>query len=216
MRISELSDATGVAVHTITYYLRVGLLPPGELTSRTRAEYGPDHVSRVRLIRALVQGAGVSIDGVRQIIDALENPPADKHELFGVAQEAVPAPDGSRAASAEVRAVLTELGWDEVLDNPFVGTLTAAVETARDAGLDLRPEHVVELARAVEGIARIDVGHALQAPSVEHALLLVAAGTVVTDPILAALRRLAQQHVSAEVAAGTGLSAEPRPPSESR
>ncbi|HET7822095.1 MAG TPA: MerR family transcriptional regulator, partial [Ornithinibacter sp.] len=49
MRISELSQASGVPLPTVKYYLREGLLMPGEATSRTRAEYGPAHVERVRL-----------------------------------------------------------------------------------------------------------------------------------------------------------------------
>jgi MerR HTH family regulatory protein len=65
VRISELSEATGVAVHTLKYYLREGLLMPGRPTSRTRAEYGGEHVERVRLVRALVEHGGVPIAGVR-------------------------------------------------------------------------------------------------------------------------------------------------------
>ena len=38
MRISDLAETTGVPVHTLKYYLREGLLMPGEATSRTRAE----------------------------------------------------------------------------------------------------------------------------------------------------------------------------------
>ena len=35
MKISELSAATDVPVATLKYYLREGLLPPGEALSRT-------------------------------------------------------------------------------------------------------------------------------------------------------------------------------------
>ena len=71
MRISELAETTGVPVHTLKYYLREGLLMPGEATSRTRAEYGPEHVERVRLVRALVEHGGVGIAGVHSILGAL-------------------------------------------------------------------------------------------------------------------------------------------------
>ena len=57
MRLAELCAATGVPSATVKYYLREGLLPAGEWVSATRAEYGPEHVERLRLIRALVDGA---------------------------------------------------------------------------------------------------------------------------------------------------------------
>ena len=38
MRMAELSRRTGVPVPTIKYYLREGLLPPGERTSPNQAQ----------------------------------------------------------------------------------------------------------------------------------------------------------------------------------
>ena len=70
MRLAELCAETGVPPATVKYYLREGLLPVGERVSATRAEYGLAHVERLRLIRALVEGADVSIDGVRRIVEA--------------------------------------------------------------------------------------------------------------------------------------------------
>ena len=67
MRFAELCAATDVPSATVKYYLREGLLPAGERVSATRAQYGPEHVERLRLIRALVDGAQLSIDGVRRI-----------------------------------------------------------------------------------------------------------------------------------------------------
>ncbi len=40
MRVAELSRRSGVSVASIKYYLREGLLPPGELTSPNQAHYG--------------------------------------------------------------------------------------------------------------------------------------------------------------------------------
>jgi len=38
MRISELVERTGVPLATVKFYLRQGMLPPGEAVSATRAE----------------------------------------------------------------------------------------------------------------------------------------------------------------------------------
>src|SRR6478752_4591497 len=66
MRISELAGATGVTVPTIKYYLREGLLSEGARTSATQAEYGEDHVRRLRVVRALIE-SGVTVAETRKV-----------------------------------------------------------------------------------------------------------------------------------------------------
>src|SRR5688572_26016195 len=101
VRISELAHRTGVPVHTLKYYLREGLLMPGEASSRTRATYDERHVERVRLVRALVEHGGVGIAGVRSILTALESPPPSRHELLGVAHGSLP---GGATAAGDLAA----------------------------------------------------------------------------------------------------------------
>ena len=67
MWMAELSERSGVPVPTIKFYLREGLLPRGEARGATRAAYDVDHVRRLRLIRALVDGAGFGLDRVREV-----------------------------------------------------------------------------------------------------------------------------------------------------
>ncbi len=52
MRISELVARSGVPLATVKYYLREGLLMPGETTSATQARYDEQHVRRLALVRA--------------------------------------------------------------------------------------------------------------------------------------------------------------------
>ncbi|CAA9274079.1 MAG: Regulatory protein MerR, partial [uncultured Actinomycetospora sp.] len=73
MRVAELSRRTGVSVASIKYYLREGLLPPGERTSPNQASYGDDHVRRLRLVRALIDVGGLSVVGTRDVLAAIDD-----------------------------------------------------------------------------------------------------------------------------------------------
>ena len=92
MRISELAARSGVPVATIKYYLRERLLPPGSLTSATQATYDDAHVERLRLIRALVDSAGLSIAQTRRVLQSVDSPPESVHDLLAVASEAISRP----------------------------------------------------------------------------------------------------------------------------
>ena len=198
MRISELAETTGVPVHTVKYYLREGLLMPGEVTSRTRAEYGPQHVERVRLVRALVEHGGVGIAGVRSILTALTAPPPSRHELLGVAHSALPTPGDEGPVSDEITALVADLGWHVCAGAPATRALTAAVAAARAAGVPVSGESLRRYAEAMADVAAVDVDMALSATDSAAAMHTVVLGTVMVDPVLVALRRMAQEAVSAQ------------------
>ncbi len=197
MRISELAERTGVPVHTLKYYLREGLLMAGHATSRTRAEYGAEHVDRVRLVRALVENGRVPIVSVRAVVEALDAPPPRTHDLLGVAHCALPAPPSSGEVSLEVAALLDTLGWHVGPDAPALATLSDAVATARANGVPLAPTHLRTYADAMRDVAEVDVDVALAAGSPADAMRMVVLGTVLVDPVLVALRRVAQEAASA-------------------
>ena len=198
MRISELGEVTGVPVHTLKYYLREGLLMPGRATSRTRAEYGDQHVERVRLVRALVDQGGVAIAGVRAILVALDAPPPSRHDLYGVAACAMPTPAGDRPVDADALALVEDLGWQVSPDAPALHSLSAAVRAAEAAGVGLSPGLLRRYAEAMRGVADVDLSVAERASSPQEAMRTVVIGTVMVDPVLIALRRVAQEAVSAQ------------------
>ena len=66
---------------------------PGATESATRASYDERHVERVRLVRALIDVGHLSIDRVREVVMALEHPPASRHELLGTAHDVLRAPE---------------------------------------------------------------------------------------------------------------------------
>ena len=199
MRISELAETTGVSLPTLKYYLREGLLMPGIATSRTRAVYDETHVERVRLIRALIESGGLGITGVRAVVEALENPPASLHDFLGVAHRALPAPVEPVEPTGEVIGWMRDLGWDSCLDSPLLGSLARAVADARAAGVPLSASNISDYAQAVRQIAAVDVSTAASVPSPAAALHTVVVGTVMMDPVIATLRRLAQEVESARV-----------------
>jgi DNA-binding transcriptional MerR regulator len=198
VRISELAERTGVPVHTLKFYLREGVLMPGEARSRTRSDYGEEHVERVRLVRALVEHGQVPLTGVRAVVAALEAPPPQRHDLLGVAHCALPGarPDGP--VSEDVAALVARLGWRVSPDAPALASLSAALEGTHEAGVPLAEEDLRRYAEAMRGVAEVDLDIALAAPGPADALRIVVLGTVVVDPVLIALRRVAQEAVSAE------------------
>lgn len=197
VRISELAEATGVALPTLKYYLREGLLMAGAATSRTRAEYDETHVERIRLVRALIESGGLGIAGVRAVLGALDDPPASPHDLLGAAHRALPPPVAPVEPSEEVLGWMRDLGWDSTATNPLLGSLTRAVADVRAAGVPVPASAFHQWAEAARRLAAVDVEVATAAPSPAAAMHTVVVGTVLTDPVIATLRRLAQEVESA-------------------
>ncbi|HET7305856.1 MAG TPA: MerR family transcriptional regulator [Segeticoccus sp.] len=200
MRISELSATTGVSVATLKYYLRERLLPAGASRGATRAEYDDTHVARVRLVRALIDSGGLSIARVHQVIDALDHPPDTWHDLLGTAQSTVISTDRDAVATEpdgddRVSRLLDRLGWQVAPCSPAVAELRAALADAEAAGV-LDSDRVLEsYARASRRVADVDVRSVPDDP--ESAVRFVILGTVLLQPVLRALRLLAQQDASA-------------------
>jgi len=200
VRIAELSKTTGVAVATIKYYLREGLLPPGELTSPNQARYGAAHLSRLKLVRALVDVGGLSIAAVKDVLGALDDSEQPTFELLGVVQKAITkaeAVDAADPAHQVVKEFLTERGWWHSDENPAAQALARVLVTARELGHPKFAEKMLKpYADACERIATSDVAYVLDDLESEDLLEGVVVGTVLGDAAIVALRRLAQQVVS--------------------
>ncbi|HEV7907607.1 MAG TPA: MerR family transcriptional regulator [Pseudonocardiaceae bacterium] len=199
MRIGEMSRRTGVPVPTIKYYLREGLLSPGELTSPNQARYGEAHVRRLKLIRALTDVGKLSIAAVGEVLGALDEPEQSLHHVLGVMQRSVStnAAAGDEAAHQEAEKFLARRGWHYHPDDPSVRALVDVVVKARELGHDRFVEQLDAYADACQGIAEADLDHVLRRTEVEDVLEGVVVGTMLGDAAIAALRRLAQQAVSA-------------------
>lgn len=210
MRISGLAAATGVPVATLKYYLREGLVPPGAATSRTQADYDDTHVARVRLVRALTESAGLSLAAVRDVLAALDDPPMSRHGLLGAAHHALVAAEGEGMSREEPGAVgddearrrvlelVAERGW---CDDPLlVDRLGEQLRAADAAGVAVSDGYLRALAAAADRVAAADLSTVRGEPA--DALRQVVLGTLLTDPLLVTLRRMAQERASREAAEG--------------
>lgn len=203
MRMSELLKRSGMPLATVKYYLREGLLAPGETVGATMADYGEEHVRRLALIRALTEVVGLPIAGVRTIVGLIDEPEADRFGTLGRAIEVLPPaveadPDGDYPRA---RAALEEIG--QLYDPGYaaVAQFERGLAAAEAVGLPMGRERLHGYARHIMAIAEIDLAQLPGADTpraVEYSVL----GTAVYEPILAAMRRLAHQDLASRMLGG--------------
>jgi DNA-binding transcriptional MerR regulator len=197
MRMAELSDRSGLPVATIKFYLREGLLAPGESTAATRAVYDESHVRRLRLVRALIDVAGLRLDAVRQVLAAVDDEGLSWHEAVGSAHTRLaPSPGtSSPRALARVEALLARRGWTTGRDSPHTEVLAQALDAldglehpVSDRLLDVYADAATLVAeQEVAGVSDDDHVAATEQ---------VVVGTLLLEPVLLAIRRIAQENVS--------------------
>lgn len=204
MRISQLAAATDIPVATIKYYLRENLLHEGVLTSATQARYDDSHVRRLKLIRALIGTAGLSVSAARAVLHGIENPPDSRHELLGIAHQAATRPAADDVEIAGAQSLLERWGWGaEACDRSTQAALVQALQGLSDAGFN-PPEALLDrYAAAMRDIAEADV-EGVPTDSPEATMQYVVLGTLLMEPVLLAMRRLAQQSASFRRFGGSG------------
>jgi DNA-binding transcriptional MerR regulator len=194
--MSELSRATEIPVATVKYYLREGLLRAGQPVSVTSASYDESHVERLRLIRALIEGAGLSIAQVGRVTQTLDQPPDTWHNMLGTAQGVLCGPPDENLETTSADTLLRRLGWAVGGCSPARADLARAIARLEAGGIDVSAQDFDGYAAAAQAAAIIDVA-ALPTDTPEAALHRAIVGTVLLDNVLIALRRLAQEDVSA-------------------
>jgi DNA-binding transcriptional MerR regulator len=174
------------------------LLPAGQRTSKNQADYGPRHVERLALIRALQEAAGLRLETIARAlraadtakqdfaiaaIDALERPALDQ-EVDATAY---------REAERALLALSKRRGWKISRDD---ASLRDAVQSAIRAKRWFEPDtEYAELEPyfdAVERIALFEIPDSWEPDaSPEAALRYAMLGTVLFEPFILALRRMA-------------------------
>jgi DNA-binding transcriptional MerR regulator len=208
MRISELSRVTGVPVATVKFYLREGLLPSGRPTAATRAEYDETHVRRLRLVRALAEVGGLPLSAVRDVLKAVDGGPDVSPTAVARAHDALPPAVRREAPPVEARALVADLGWAVRPEASALYRLQAALDALAAVGRPAPSAHLRRYAEAALDVARADMSGT--PPSEPSDLVeFVVVGTVLYEPLLLALRRLAHQHLFVSRRAGGPVAAGP-------
>lgn len=202
--MAELSRRSEVAVATIKFYLREGLLPAGESTATNQAEYSEDHLRRLRLVRALIAHGKLSVASTRDVLVAVAEP-LDRYQTLGVTHYALQAPAGKSAppegepdeAAVETDRLIDGMGWHVRPESPLRETLAEGLRSLRslhEIGTTYGAEELTPYAKLAAATARLDLdqltGLEDRIDIAERALVL----TVLLEPVLATLRRMAQEH----------------------
>lgn len=197
MWMAELSSRSGVPIATVKYYLREGLLPPGESTGATRAVYSDEHVRRLRLVRALSDVGGLRLADVRRVLAAVDDEDTTLHDVLGVAQGALsplgPAP--TRRSVDRVAALVRRRRWRVAPDGANAAALARALDAMDDVDDGLPDEALDGYAGVVADLAAVEVP-TIDASSAETAVRQTVVRTVLVEPVLLALRRMAHEDVS--------------------
>ena len=158
MRISELVERTGVPLATVKFYLRQGMLPPGEAVSATLAEYGEEHVRRIGLIRALSDVAGLPLQKVKDVLDLIDHPEGELFDALGRAVAALPPYlDDAQPPYPRAQAAIAAIG--QVYDERYaaVAQLERALEAVEAAGIPMTDDRLQVYAEHLRAMAEFDV-----------------------------------------------------------
>ncbi|MDA0636931.1 MerR family transcriptional regulator [Nonomuraea sp. MCN248] len=199
--MSELSARSGVAIPTIKYYLREGLLHQGEQVAATRAEYDASHLRRLSLIRALVEVGRLPIAAVKKVVAAIEDESLPFHNMLGTAHHALtppvepePTPEWE-AAKAEVDALISDLGWQVSPTAPSRDELTQTMMRMRRLGMGDDMRAYAETAERL--VREVELDAIPLSDDRDAAVQALVLGTILYGRALESLRRLAQESESA-------------------
>lgn len=205
MRVSELAHAAGVTVATVKYYIREGLLPAGRKEAARLAGYDEGHLERLRLLRVLREVGGIPVSRLRDLVAAVDDPRLTVHQVFGRAADATappasaPGPEHERAAALAAELV-EAAGWTDVRQEAADrAALTSVLEVLADvAPAAMSVPALSPYLRAADRIGRHDL-RTLHVSKDRSALLYdMVVGQAVFGRLLTVLRRLAEEHHSAQ------------------
>jgi DNA-binding transcriptional MerR regulator len=191
-------------VSAIKYYLREGLLEPGEKVNATTSVYAESHVERLELIHTLRQVVGLPIARVQEVVDAVRE--QEPVQLMGTVQTMVldlpaaetpgaeAAPDAATdAPDPSAEDVIAALGWCEGTDVADAA-LDAHLRRMQTWGIGPDLDTALVYARAADDVARfeLDLPQGVGAISRDRLATFVARGVYGYSQLLLRMLAVAQ------------------------
>jgi DNA-binding transcriptional MerR regulator len=208
LTVSELAREARVPIARIKFYLRERLLPPGNLKAEKRAFYDARHVQRLRLIHTLRQVAELGVPAIRDLCRLLDG--NAKHDLSSVVLHVIdalgrrvpqkqPIPTRELARTKkELLAFLSARGMRVRPDARALADLAHALVGLRQVlGAEVPAQALTPYLDAMCALAEHDFA-AIEPLVSDGASAGLAAtfGTVLWEPVLILLRRLAHESVA--------------------
>lgn len=197
MKMAELAERAHLSVPTVKFYIREGLLSPGERTGVNQADYGEAHVERLRLIRALATVASLPLAQIRRVIEAVDSQ-SDVLSAMAITQSALVGEIDEFAvepvAQEHLDAVIDLRGWRTEKTSPAYRAALRAMSAIRTEGLSPSLERLDDYAQAADAIGRADLRSLEDATGLEHVLSGVVLGSILRSALVDALVLLAQQN----------------------
>lgn len=199
MRMGELAERSGVAIATIKWWRREGLLHPGTHTAPNQVVYDASHLARLRLLSVLRNLVDLPTATIREIVAALDDEGVGLHEAVGRAHGALAKGDDadtSAQARALVDELLTELDWQVHPDTPTRHELAGTVDALLGFGREVTVDGLRVHAEAAERVAEAEVAATPIDRDRDEVVADVVIGTILHGEVLGALRRLAHEDLS--------------------
>ncbi len=199
MLVSELAERADVPVATVKYYLREGLLPPGDVTGPRRAEYDEAHVRRLRILRALREVGSAPVSALQVIVDAVEDDARPMPEVLCQISDALspplPVEGPDQAAAPQVNAVLAGAGWTGVRKDAAARLrLAELVQLVGEDLLTVDTEILAHYAHLADELCRTELALIDMTKDRQSTLEDMVVGEAVFGEILTLLRRLGHEH----------------------
>lgn len=193
MQLKELSEVTGTSAASIKYYLREGLLPPGESVHATRASYNADHVKRLELIRSLRQIVGLNIEQIRSIVKMADDG-VPRLALLAHVQRVVlklGTDGGEVARTAAADAVVRMRRWPDVPSDAR-DALDRHIALMEGLGIGSTLDLLDQYSSAVDSIAGLDLAATTAGQDTDSVILTAAVGMHLHSQLMLKLLALAQ------------------------
>ena len=108
MRIGHLADKAGVAVDTVRYYEREGLLPEPARRPSGYRDYGDEELQQLRFVRRC-KALGFTLEETRQLLRLNVDPEADRAEVRALTERRLADVDAKLHELQLLRDSLAEL-----------------------------------------------------------------------------------------------------------